>query len=143
MAHPVEHEGHEMIREVRVSEASKEPMNVLGTALEVCGCRPMTGWFRDGTCRTDARDRGRHVICARVTAAFLEFSRSRGNDLTTPMPAHGFPGLEDGDRWCLCAARWVEAWQAGCAPPVVLEATEASALEVVALATLKAHAFAH
>ena len=119
------------------------PLNVLGTALEICGCRPMTGWFRDGRCRTDARDRGRHVVCARVTDGFLAFSRSRGNDLSTPVPAFDFPGLKAGDRWCLCAGRWAEAARAGHAPPVILEATEMSALEVVDLDTLKAHAFTH
>jgi len=124
-------------------ETKSSPINVLGTPLEVCGCRPMTGWYRDGRCRTDARDRGRHVICARVTAEFLAFSRRGGNDLTTPVPAVEFPGLEDGDRWCLCADRWIEAMRAGCAPPVVLEATDRSALDVVDLATLKAHAFSH
>ncbi len=122
---------------------STEALNVLGTALEICGCRPMTGWYRDGRCRTDARDRGRHTVCARVTDAFLAFSRSRGNDLSTPVPAFDFPGLVDGDRWCLCAGRWIEAMQAGCAPPVILEATEMSTLELVDLDTLKAHAFAH
>lgn len=124
-----------------MSQAIRRPLNVLGTPLEECGCRPLTGWYRDGTCRTDEDDHGLHVICARVTAEFLEFSRSRGNDLSTP--SVGFPGLEEGDRWCLCAGRWVEAWEAGCAPPVVLEATEQAALEVIDFATLKAHAFAH
>lgn len=119
------------------------PLNVLGTALETCGCRPMTGWLRDGRCVTDERDRGHHVICARVTTEFLTFSRTRGNDLTTPAPAFDFPGLEDGDRWCLCARRWLEAYRAGCAPPVILEATEQSALDVVDLPTLKACAFTH
>jgi hypothetical protein len=115
-----------------------KPRNVLGTALVECGRDPVTGFFRDGSCRTAAEDVGRHVVCAEMTAEFLEFTRSRGNDLTTPIP--GFPGLEPGDRWCLCAARWREALAAGVAPPVVLEATEESALEVVDLAALTAHA---
>lgn len=100
----------------------------------------MTGWLRDGRCRTDATDVGRHVVCAEMTEEFLHYTGSRGNDLSTPRPELGFPGLEPGDRWCLCAARWAEAVRAGCAPPVVLAATEESALEVVALDQLKAHA---
>lgn len=119
------------------------PLNVLGTALEVCSCRPMTGWYRDGYCRTDDRDRGRHVVCAVVDAGFLEFTRSRGNDLGTPAPALGFPGLEPGDRWCLCAVRWREAAEAGHAPAVILEATHAKALEIIPLEVLKAHARMH
>lgn len=116
------------------------PRNVLGEALVSCCTDPMTGWFRDGTCRTAVDDLGRHVVCAEMTAEFLEFSRRQGNDLTTPMPQSGFPGLRPGDRWCLCAARWREALEAGVAPPVLLAATEESALEVVSLADLKAHA---
>lgn len=120
-----------------------DALNVLGTPLEACCTHPMTGWFRDGHCRTDARDHGRHVICARMTAEFLAFSRARGNDLTTPVPGAGFPGLSPGDKWCLCADRWREAAEAGLAPPVVLEATEESALEVVDLELLKRHAWQH
>ena len=116
----------------------RTPRNVLGTGLVSCCTAPMTGWFRDGSCRTDDGDLGRHVVCAEMTGEFLEFSRGRGNDLSTPRP--GFPGLRPGDRWCLCAARWAEALAAGMAPPVVLAATEESALEVVELADLKAHA---
>lgn len=115
--------------------------NVLGTELLDCSLDPLTGFFRDGRCRTGADDRGVHAVCARVTAEFLAFSRSRGNDLTTPVPAMRFPGLEPGDRWCLCAARWREALDAGVAPPVVLEATHVSALEFVDLADLVAHAW--
>lgn len=117
--------------------------NVLGTALELCCTHPMTGWYRDGHCRTDARDHGRHVVCARVTAEFLAFSRARGNDLTTPVPGADFPGLKPGDKWCLCAGRWREAAEAGVAPPVVLEATEESALEVIDLDMLKRYAWQH
>lgn len=116
------------------------PRNVLGTALADCGKDPVTGFFRDGRCRTSREDLGRHVVCAEMTAEFLEFTRGRGNDLSTPQPALGFPGLRPGDRWCLCADRWREAAEAGVAPPVVLEATEASVLEIVELAVLKAHA---
>jgi uncharacterized protein (DUF2237 family) len=113
--------------------------NVLGGELQDCSLDPLTGFFRDGCCRTGADDLGVHVVCARMTAEFLEFSRSRGNDLVTPRPAVGFAGLEPGDQWCLCAARWKEALDAGVAPPVVLEATHMSALEFADLADLKAH----
>ncbi len=118
---------------------STGPLNVLGEPLESCCTDPMTGWFRDGSCRSDGSDVGRHVVCAEMTAEFLEYTRSCGNDLSTPAPQVGFPGLRPGDRWCLCAARWREALAAGVAPPVVLAATEASALEVVSLADLAAH----
>ena len=113
--------------------------NVLGGALAVCSTAPLTGWLRDGCCNTDANDNGRHVVCAVVTAEFLEFSRALGNDLSTPRPEFGFPGLNPGDRWCLCAARWEEARLAGFAPEVVLEATHAKALETTALGHLQAH----
>ena len=114
--------------------------NVLGQELEVCCESPMTGFFRDGKCRTGSGDVGLHVICAQVTQEFLEFSRARGNDLVSPQPGLGFPGLKAGDRWCLCASRWKEALEAGCAPPVILAATHMSALEYVGLGDLKAHA---
>jgi uncharacterized protein len=114
--------------------------NVLGTDLEVCGTSPLTGFYRDGCCSTGAEDRGVHVVCARVTAEFLEFSKSVGNDLSTPNPVFGFAGLQPGDRWCLCADRWKEAFDAGVAPPVVLEATHARALEWASLDELRAHA---
>ena len=117
-----------------------EARNVLGGPLVSCCTDPMTGWFRDGSCRTDAADLGRHVVCAEMTAEFLEFTRAHGNDLSSPMPAAGFPGLGPGDRWCLCADRWREALAAGVAPPVVLAATEETALEVVSLDDLIAHA---
>lgn len=113
---------------------------MLGGPLDDCSVAPITGYFRDGTCRTAAQDFGAHTVCARVTAEFLAFSRARGNDLTTPMPALGFPGLRPGDRWCLCASRWHEAMQAGVAPPVVLTATDERALEVIDLDELKRHA---
>ena len=114
--------------------------NVLGEPLADCSHDPKTGYFRDGCCRTDGSDAGRHTVCARVTAEFLAFSKARGNDLSTPRPEWGFPGLKPGDQWCLCAARWQEACAAGAAPRVVLQATEASTLEVCELADLKAHA---
>jgi uncharacterized protein (DUF2237 family) len=114
--------------------------NVLGGPLVACGGDPMTGWYRDGSCRTDDQDLGRHVVCCELTAEFLEFSRDQGNDLTTPAPHLGFPGLRPGDRWCVCAGRWVEALRAGMAPPVVLAATHERALEVMRLEDLQAHA---
>jgi hypothetical protein len=117
-----------------------EAKNVFGEPLADCSHAPLTGFFRDGCCRTDPTDRGAHVVCARVTRQFLEFSRARGNDLTTPVPEASFPGLQPGDRWCLCAARWREALDAGAAPPVVLSATHARALEIVSLEDLKRHA---
>ena len=115
--------------------------NVLGTALAACSFDPMTGYFRDGCCNTDASDLGSHLICVRVSREFLDFSRAHGNDLSTPMPQHRFKGLQPGDRWCLCALRWREALEAGCAPPVVFEATHANALEFVTLAELEKHRF--
>ncbi|WJI28917.1 MULTISPECIES: DUF2237 family protein [unclassified Thermosynechococcus] len=115
-------------------------MNVLGTPLVCCCQNPLTGFYRDGFCRTGAGDVGAHVVCAQMTAEFLTFTRSRGNDLSTPVPAYQFPGLKPGDRWCLCASRWREALEADVAPPVILEATHVSALEYVSLEDLKAHA---
>jgi uncharacterized protein len=114
--------------------------NVLGGPLQSCSLSPRTGWFRDGCCRTDEHDRGSHVVCARLTAEFLAFSRDRGNDLSTPVPAFGFPGLQPGDQWCLCASRWREALDAGVAPPVVLAATQESALRYARLEDFLAHA---
>lgn len=113
--------------------------NVLGGELAECSRDPLTGWLRDGCCNTDAGDYGVHTVCVVVTEEFLEFSRAAGNDLSTPMPAMRFPGLKPGDRWCLCAARWVEAKQAGMAPDVVLEATHARTLEWASLAELEEH----
>ena len=113
---------------------------MLGGELELCSSDPMTGFFRDGCCNTGSADAGLHVVCAQVSAEFLKFSRSRGNDLSTPNPAFQFPGLQPGDRWCLCAARWKEAYDAGVAPAVVLEATHISALEFASLEELQEHA---
>lgn len=114
--------------------------NVLGGPLGTCSERPLTGFFRDGCCNTADDDAGRHTVCAVMTADFLEFSKAAGNDLTTPHPEFGFPGLQPGDRWCLCAARWRQAWEAGKAPRVVLNATNEATLDIVPLAALKAHA---
>lgn len=115
-------------------------LNVLGDALEPCCHDPVTGYFRDGFCRTDASDHGRHVICAQLTQGFLEFTRSRGNDLSTPRPEYGFVGLKPGDCWCLCALRWREAMVAGVAPPVFLQRCDRVALEYVSLEDLQRHA---
>src|SRR5688500_18967715 len=115
----------------------REARNVLGESLAECSARPLTGFYRDGCCNTGPEDLGLHVVCVEVTADFLAFSRRAGNDLSTPMPAFGFPGLKPGDRWCLCAARWQEAFEAKMAPKVVLGATHEAALEVVSLADLK------
>lgn len=114
--------------------------NVLGEPLVPCSYDPLTGYFRDGCCHTDAHDSGSHVICARMTTAFLRFSRERGNDLVTPRPQWRFAGLKAGDRWCLCALRWKEADEAGLAPPVVLECTHERALEYVTLDRLRENA---
>lgn len=114
--------------------------NVFGEPLDECSCNPMTGWFRDGRCATDETDHGLHVICAKMTDEFLAFSKERGNDLSTPRPEHGFPGLRDGDHWCLCALRWLEAYHAGSAPRVRLMATHINVLEVIDMDILKTHA---
>jgi uncharacterized protein (DUF2237 family) len=118
----------------------RNPKNVLGGELVPCSADPPTGFYRDGCCRTGPDDLGLHIVCAEMTAGFLAFTRARGNDLSTPRPEHGFAGLRPGDRWCLCVSRWKEALEAGAAPPVVLEATHAGALEWVDLEQLQAHA---
>jgi hypothetical protein len=114
--------------------------NVMGTVLQSCSTDPMTGFYRDGSCHTGPEDRGTHTVCAVMTDAFLSFTRSRGNDLSTPRPEYNFPGLEAGDRWCLCASRWKEAADADVAPPVVLEATHEKTLEIVEKDRLVDHA---
>jgi len=119
---------------------SQSALNVLGEPLAPCSVRPMTGFYRDGCCNTGYDDVGIHTVCARMTREFLEFSKSRGNDLTTPVPEFGFPGLKPGDQWCLCAGRWKEALDAGVAPPVILAATHEETLAIVPLAELKRHA---
>ncbi len=115
-----------------------QALNVLDTPSLACSFDPLTGYYRDGCCNTDHNDHGSHVVCAKVTQAFLDFSVSRGNDLVTPRPEFRFAGLKAGDRWCLCARRWLEAFQAGVAPPVVLEATHRKALEIVTIEQLQA-----
>lgn len=117
-----------------------EQRNVFGEPLAVCSTEPITGFTREGDCSTGPEDLGSHTVCAAVSKEFLEFSRSRGNDLVTPVPAFGFPGLKPGDRWCVCAARWREAFDAGAAPRVILAATHERALDVIDLADLKKYA---
>lgn len=116
------------------------PKNVLGTALQSCSSNPVTGFYRTGRCDTGPKDKGEHVVCAQMTEDFLRFTKAQGNDLSTPRPEWNFPGLEPGDCWCLCAARWQEALEADVAPPVMLAATHEKALERLALEDLKAHA---
>lgn len=119
--------------------AGEEAKNVLGAPLEQCCTEPMTGFYRDGYCRTGEADTGSHVVAAVVTQEFLDFTRSRGNDLQTPRPMYDFPGLKPGDGWCLCALRWREAHEAGVAPPVMLEATHEKALRFIPLETLRTY----
>lgn len=119
---------------------NREQTNVLGGPLAACSFDPMTGYYRDGHCRTGPGDRGLHTVCALMTDDFLTFSQARGNDLLTPMPEYDFPGLKAGDAWCLCMGRWMEALEAGCAPKIKLEACHISVLEFVDLEILKAYA---
>ena len=129
-----------MIAFDRTAEPRPPERNVLGGVLVTCSQEPLTGFFRDGCCRTGPDDMGVHTVCAVMTEAFLEFTVDAGNDLVTPKPQWNFPGLVPGDRWCLCAARWLEAAQAGKAPPVVLEATHEKSLAIAPLELLKRHA---
>jgi uncharacterized protein (DUF2237 family) len=116
-------------------------LNVFGESLIPCSTDPMTGFFRDGCCNTSEQDVGSHTVCVVLTDDFLEFSKSKGNDLSTPMPAYGFPGLKGGERWCLCARRWLEAYRAGKAPKVILRSTHQRALEVIEMDILRKFAF--
>ena len=115
----------------------EQSINVLGEPLAVCSENPLTGFFRDGCCNTNDQDVGSHTVCVEVTEQFLEYSRFRGNDLSTPRPEFGFPGLKEGDRWCLCAARWLEAHEQGMAPRVFLMSTHQRALDIVSLEILR------
>jgi uncharacterized protein (DUF2237 family) len=124
----------------RVRQQPSAQQNVFGEPLAMCSERPVTGFYRSGCCHTGPEDLGLHTVCVEVTAEFLAFSKSRGNDLSTPRPEFGFPGLEPGDRWCLCAARWREAFEAGQAPRVILAATHEATLELVELGDLKRYA---
>ncbi|MBT8281966.1 MAG: DUF2237 domain-containing protein [Muriicola sp.] len=119
----------------------QNPKNVFGLPLQACCQDPVTGYFRDGYCKTITEDRGTHVVCARVTEEFLHFSKKRGNDLITAVPQWQFPGLKPGDQWCLCVSRWIEAEKAGVAPPVVLEATHELALDYTDMPTLLKYAY--
>jgi uncharacterized protein len=123
-----------------LQEELEEQRNVFGEAVETCSIRPMTGFYRTGCCHTGEDDAGMHTICIQASAEFLAFSKMRGNDLSTPLPEFGFPGLQPGDRWCLCAERWKEAMEAGMAPRVVLRATHENTLEVVSIEDLKRYA---
>jgi uncharacterized protein len=129
-----------MISDLEQSDGSRKARNVLGEPLQPCSFAPATGFFRDGHCHTCAQDHGSHTVCAVMTAEFLDFSKSQGNDLTTPMPQYDFAGLKPGDHWCLCAGRWMEACEAGKAPKVNLAATNQAALAIVPLAMLQEHA---
>ena len=117
--------------------SATDQRNVLGEPIRSCSEEPLTGFYRDGCCNTGREDYGSHTVCVELTAAFLAFSQKQGNDLITPQPAYGFPGLKPGDRWCLCASRWVEAMDAGCAPRVALQSTNLAALEICKLDDLK------
>lgn len=119
---------------------ARQAHNVLGTLLEGCCTDPMTGFYRNGRCETGPSDHGLHLVCAQMTAEFLDYSELQGNDLSTPFPESGFPGLHPGDRWCLCVERWRDALEAGVAPPVLLEATHISTLEFVSIEDLRAYA---
>ena len=123
------------------NQVSTKVLNVLGDPLELCSCEPLTGWYRDGFCKTDASDLGQHTVCCVVSESFLRYSKAQGNDLTTPMPEFGFPGLKPGDHWCLCAPRWKQAFEDGMAPLVRLSATEIGALGVIGIERLIQHAY--
>ena len=127
------------VRDLIQGEGNESARNVLGGPLQPCSFDPNTGFFRDGHCHTCAQDHGSHTVCAVMTAEFLAFSKSRGNDLSSPMPQFEFPGLKAGDHWCLCAGRWLEAYEAGKAPKVNLEATNEAALALVPLQALQEH----
>jgi uncharacterized protein (DUF2237 family) len=118
-----------------------ENLNVFGEPIVTCSESPITGFFRDGCCKTDASDYGVHTVCAVVTADFLTFSKAEGNDLSTPLPHYDFPGLKPGDKWCLCAQRWLDAYNKGCAPLVYLEATNEKTLDIIPMDVLIQHAY--
>ena len=120
---------------------AQNSLNVLGEPLQLCSCKPMTGWQRDGFCKTDATDFGQHTVCCVMTKSFLTYSKAQGNDLSTPIPEYDFPGLKPGDHWCLCAPRWKQAFDDGMAPSVCLKATEIGALKVIGIELLMQHAY--
>ena len=129
-----------MIKQATPTNQVSESLNVLGEALQLCSSDPVTGFYRTGCCESGADDEGMHTVCVVMTEEFLAFSQAAGNDLSTPHPEWGFPGLKPGDQWCLCAPRWQEAFEHDCAPGVVLDATHQRTLEVASLANLMAHA---
>ena len=122
-------------------QVSTKALNVLGEPLELCNCEPLTGWYRDGFCKTNASDLGQHTVCCVMSESFLRYSKAQGNDLTTPISEFGFPGLKPGDHWCLCAPRWKQAYEDGMAPLVRLKATEIGALGVIGIERLIQHAY--
>lgn len=126
-----------LIRSNTMQTVKTTSKNVLGTDLKSCCYDPLTGFYRDGFCQTGPTDYGTHVVCARMTEAFLTYTKSRGNNLSTPMPMYNFPGLKPGNQWCLCVSRWKEAMVAGFAPPIILESTHEKALQVVTLEELR------
>ncbi len=126
-----------IMKNIKRNLMKAKQINVYGDLIEECCSNPITGFYRDGFCRTDEFDRGLHVVCAKVTNEFLDFSKSRGNDLSTPRPEFNFPGLKDGDSWCLCAERWKEAYEYGFAPKIYLNRTNKKALSVIDIAILK------
>ena len=117
--------------------SEEDQLNIFNEPLEVCSFDPVTGFFRSGCCETSELDSGSHTVCAIMTEEFLKFSKSKGNDLSTPVPAFDFPGLNSGDRWCLCAARWLEAYEAGSAPSIIARATHRRALEIIPMEAMK------
>ena len=117
--------------------SEEDQLNIFKEPLEACSFDPVTGFFRSGCCETSQQDTGSHTVCAIMTEEFLKFSKSKGNDLSTPVPAFDFPGLNSGDRWCLCAARWLEAYEAGSAPSIIARATHRRALEIIPIEAMK------
>ena len=117
--------------------SEEDQLNIFNEPLEACSFDPVTGFFRSGCCETSEQDTGSHTVCAIMTEEFLKFSKSKGNDLSTPVPAFDFPGLNSGDRWCLCAARWLEAYKAGSAPSIIARATHRRALEIIPMEVMK------
>ena len=117
--------------------SEEEQLNIFNEPLEACSFDPVTGFFRSGCCETSEQDKGSHTVCAIMTEEFLKFSKSKGNDLSTPVPAFDFPGLNSGDRWCLCAVRWLEAYEAGSAPSIIARATHRRALEIIPMEAMK------
>ncbi len=127
--------------EIPKANQDEKTLNVLGEPIKICSCEPITGWYRDGFCKTDSSDLGQHTVCCVMTESFLTYSRAQGNDLTTPIPEFNFPGLKVGDHWCLCAPRWKQAYEDGMAPLVKLHSTEVGALGIIGLEILIKYAY--